>query len=152
MSKKRTERVILTNMCMVEDGKGSVLALDKVKGGYTGITFPGGHAEPGESFYASVIREVREETGLTIAHPQFTGVYQWTEEGIRNVIFLYKASADAGSLRDSEEGHVFWVPLEEFRRMELAEGMQDVVEIMTTEKAECFSGHGDDGEYWGRLY
>ena len=92
----RTETVCLTNMCMVEDGKGNVVALDKIKGGYTGLTFPGGHAEEGESFYDSVIREVREETGLTISDPLLTGVYQWTEGGIRNVIFLNKACKFTG--------------------------------------------------------
>ena len=147
----RTETVCLTNMCMVEDGKGNVVALDKIKGGYTGLTFPGGHAEEGESFYDSVIREVREETGLTISDPLLTGVYQWTEGGIRNVIFLYKACKFTGELTDSPEGHVFWVPLEEFDAMELAEGMHDVVAIMNSDKFECFSGHDSNGDYWGVL-
>lgn len=42
---------------------------DKVKGGYTGITFPGGHIEPGEAFRDAIIREGREETGFTIHNP-----------------------------------------------------------------------------------
>jgi len=54
------------NMCMIQDDKGNVLALDKVNDSYTGTTFPGGHVEANEIFQKSMIREVWEETGLTI--------------------------------------------------------------------------------------
>ena len=60
------EKVIFMNMCMVYDHAGRVLALDKVGKSYSGTTFPGGHVEPGETFTESVIREIYEETGLTI--------------------------------------------------------------------------------------
>lgn len=38
------------NMCMILDGEGNVLALDKVNDSYTGATFPGGHVEKNELF------------------------------------------------------------------------------------------------------
>ena len=60
----RTEEVELTNMCMICDNAGNVLALDKVNDSYTGTTFPGGHVEKNEIFNDSVIREVWEETGI----------------------------------------------------------------------------------------
>ena len=53
----------LTNMCMVCNGD-KVLVQDRVDPDWPGITFPGGHVETGESFCASVIREVYEETGV----------------------------------------------------------------------------------------
>ena len=66
----RTETVTLTNMCMVYDDAGNVLVQDKVDKKWSGLTFPGGHIEKGESFVDSVIREVYEETGLTIEKPK----------------------------------------------------------------------------------
>ena len=72
-SEKRLEKVRFMNMCMIQDGRGNVLALDKVNDSYTGTTFPGGHVESGELFFQSMIREVWEETGLTIENPEFRG-------------------------------------------------------------------------------
>ena len=60
----RKETVELTNMCMVEDGKGNVLVQNRLGPNWSGIVYPGGHVEAGESITASVIREIREETGL----------------------------------------------------------------------------------------
>ena len=36
------------------------------------------------------IIESKEETGLTIRHPKFTGIYHWMRDGVRNMGFLYK--------------------------------------------------------------
>ena len=58
--------VELTNMVMVKDeSTGKLLVQERVKS-WKGISFPGGHVEPGESFVDSAIREVKEETGLDI--------------------------------------------------------------------------------------
>ena len=62
----RTEKGIMTNMCMVFS-ENRVLVQDKRDDDYSGITFPGGHVERGESFTDVVIREVWEETGLKIS-------------------------------------------------------------------------------------
>ena len=52
------------NMCMIQDDKGNVLALDKVNDSYTGTTFPGGHVEANEIFQKSMIREVIAQYGI----------------------------------------------------------------------------------------
>ena len=69
----RRESVEFVNMCMIKNGD-KVLVQDRVSPDWPGITFPGGHVERGESFVAAVIREVREETGLTISKPQLCGI------------------------------------------------------------------------------
>ena len=56
---------VYTNMCMVYSGD-KILVLNRVKKDWPGLTFPGGHVEDGELFSESVIREMKEETGLTI--------------------------------------------------------------------------------------
>lgn len=82
-----TERCELTNLCMITDAENRILVQDRTDPSWPGICFPGGHVEPGESFVASVIREVQEETGLTIQDPILCGVKQFPrEDGARYVV------------------------------------------------------------------
>lgn len=60
------ELAVFANLCMVYDDQGRVLVQERCKPPWSGIAFPGGHVEPGESFRESVVREVYEETGLRI--------------------------------------------------------------------------------------
>ena len=127
------EKVIFMNMCMVYDKEGNVVALDKVGKNYSGTTFPGGHVEPGETFRESVIREIYEETGLTIQNPRLTG-------------FLYKTSEYEGKLISSEEGKVYWISGEEFLKKPLAPGMEQVWQMMHDEDAqECLQTLTEEG-------
>lgn len=146
------EKVCFMNMCMILDGKGNVLALDKVNDSYTGTTFPGGHVEQNEIFSESMIREVWEETGLKINSPKLCGLYHWHKGGIHNVIILYKADQFTGELESSEEGRVYWIPMEELKTCELATGMEYVLQIIESEKVdECYMHLEADG-YVGTLY
>ncbi len=104
------ERVILTNMCMVKDKDGRVLVQNRRDPGFPGIIFPGGHLEKGESAYASVIREVYEETGIVVKNPTLCGIKEfYTKDGARYIVFLYRADDFDGELRSSDEGEAFWV-------------------------------------------
>lgn len=152
MAEIRKETVCFTNMCMVKDSLGRVVALNKRKGGYTGLTFPGGHLEEGESFYEAVIREVKEECGLDIESPLLCGFYHWMGGGMHNVILLYRADRFSGELKSSDEGEVFWIPLEKYRQMELAEGMEYVISICMEEGARECRMVLEDGIYKAELY
>ena len=134
----RMEEVELTNMCMVCDGKGNVLVQNK-KGDRTwhGWNFPGGHVEQGEFVTPSVIREVREETGLTIENPKLCGIkeFQKEQDGKRFIVFLYAASRFSGELRSSDEGDVFWYPLSELKRSKkLADGFSEMLPVFTSDE------------------
>ena len=125
----RTEIVTLTNMCMICDGT-RVLVQNRKDPNWPGITFPGGHVEKGESFTDAVIREVFEETGLTIASPKLCGIKDWPEDdGSRYMVLLYKTDKFSGTLKSSEEGEVFWVELEEMKRIQLADGMENMLKV-----------------------
>ena len=148
----RIEKVCFMNMCMIQDDEGKVLALDKVNDSYTGTTFPGGHVEANEIFQKSMIREVWEETGLTIEAPKLGGLYHWHKSGVHYAITLYKANKFTGELKSSEEGRVYWIPLEELKTRELATGMEYVLQILESDKVdECYMHLEADG-YVGDLY
>lgn len=129
----RSQEVILTNMCLVEDDQGRFVMQVRSPERYTwsGAAFPGGHIEAGESLHDSVIREVYEETGLTIAHPQLVGVkhFHTRGEGIRYLVFLYRTKEFTGEIRSSQEGEVIWVSPEDIAagRIELADSMEDLL-------------------------
>ena len=126
----RSEPAIFTNMCMICDGRGNVLVQDRRNPDWPGVTFPGGHVEPGEAFTESVIREVFEETGLTIENPALCGLKQFqTLKGERYVVFLYRADRFHGELRSSDEGEVFWIPREKLPEYPLVPDFPDMVRV-----------------------
>ena len=126
----RSELAIFTNMCMISDGNGNILVQDRKNPDWPGITFPGGHVEPGESFTASVIREVFEETGLTVGNPVLCGVKQFqTRREERYVVFLYRADRFSGELRSSDEGAVFWIPRQSLTDYPLAPDFLEMVRV-----------------------
>ena len=125
--------VTLTNMCMVYDGD-RVLVQDRVDPDWPGITFPGGHVESGESFCASVIREVFEETGLTIENPRLCGVKEWeNKDGSRYIVLFYKTNQFSGQLKSSEEGNVFWSTVESLTSLKLSLDFQQHLELFFNE-------------------
>ena len=131
----RTTPTILCNLCMVEDLKNGKVVLqyrspERYKK-WSGYAFPGGHIEEGESLAESVIREVYEETGLTIAAPKLVAVKDWEpDEGGRYIVFCYKATEYTGQLRSSEEGEVSWVEKDQLEKLDLSYDMLPLLEVM----------------------
>lgn len=120
---------------MVYDDENRILVQDRIDPSWPGICFPGGHVEYGESFVESAIREVYEETGLTIKHPQLCGIKQFqTEDDERYVVLFFKTNKFSGELRDSDEGKVFWIQREELNKYTLAHDFENMVKVFEEDK------------------
>lgn len=143
----RSEQAVFVNMCMITDGD-NVLVQDRKNPDWPGVTFPGGHVEPGESFVDAVIREVWEETGLTIKNPVLCGTKQFpTNDGARYVVLFYKANQFSGQLKSSQEGAVFWIPRKDLPSYPLAMDMMAMVEVMESESLSEFFYYKENGTW-----
>lgn len=133
------EFAVFTNMCMVYDDDGNILVQDRLNPNWPGITFPGGHVDPGESFVKSVVREVLEETGLTISNPVLCGVKQFQDQNDnRYVVLFYKTNKFSGDLRPSDEGNVFWIHKNELNQYTLANDFEDMFRIFESDTLSEF--------------
>ena len=144
----RRETVEFVNMCMIYDGE-KVLVQERVKSDWPGIAFPGGHVERGESFTEAVIREVKEETGLTISKPQLCGIKDWYDDkDFRYVVLLYKTKHYSGVLQSSDEGKVWWEDFDNLSRLKLATNdMSDMLRVFLEDDLSEFFYY-KDGENW----
>lgn len=148
----RSESAIFTNMCMVYDQNGNILVQDRKNPDWPGVTFPGGHVEPGESFVESVIREVREETGLTIENPVLCGTKQFQDEdGARYVVLFYKTNRFHGELKSSDEGEVFWIQRNTLGSYALSVDFEEMVRIFEEENLSEFYYYLEDGQWKRKL-
>ena len=142
------EKVEFTNMCMICDGD-KVVVIDRNKKDWPGVTFPGGHVERGESFTDAVIREVKEETGLTIYAPQLCGIKDWCENECRYAVLFYRTNSYSGELRSSEEGKVWWEDVENLSKLKLSLDMNDMLRVFLEDNLSEFFYYqvGDQWKY-----
>ena len=142
----RTESVELTVLCLIHKN-GRYLLQDRIKNDWKGYTLPGGHIEPGESIVDAVIREMQEETGLTICHPRLCGVKQFPLEEGRYIVFLFETEEFEGDLRSSEEGTMHWIDERELSKVNLVEDFEDLIEVMLDDELMEFQYVIEDGEW-----
>ncbi len=149
----RGEMAIFTNMCMVSDGQGNVLVQDRADKHWPGLVYPGGHVNPKESFVESTIREVREETGLTVKNPTLCGVKQFmTEDNCRYTVFLFKASEYEGQLQSSDEGRVFWIPRKDLNLEKCVPNFADLLTIFDDDSiTELYYYNDESGKRTSRF-
>lgn len=149
---KRTTEIELTNMCFVYD-ENRVLVQEKVGTRYEGgLVFPGGHVEDGESLRDSIIREIKEETGLTIFNPQPCGFKDWIQEdGTRYIVLLYKTNKFTGEIKSSDEGKVFWLDRKDLDEANLIWNMRELIKIFESDDYSEFFFRIENGKYKGEL-
>lgn len=116
----------LTTLCYIEkDDK--YLMLHRVKkendlnhDKWVGV---GGKFEPDETPEECMLREVREETGLTLTKYRFRAILTFlSDEWETEYIHLYTASEFTGTLLECDEGNLEWIPKSEIDKLKLWEG------------------------------
>ena len=114
-------------LCYINDGK-RTLMLHRIKkendmheGKWNGL---GGKLENGESPEECVIREVYEESGLTIKNPTLRGIMTFPKfDDIDDwLVFLYTSNEFKGNLIESDEGILNWINNNEILNLNLWDG------------------------------
>lgn len=108
-------KIETTLLLMIKDGK--ILLGEKKKGfGKGKLNGPGGKIEPGETPEQGMIRETREEVGITPTKYKEMGTVEfveWYKGKEQNVIFyLYVATEYEGKLKESDELKPYWFDLD----------------------------------------
>ena len=148
---KRTEIAELTVLCLIRRGD-EYLLQDRVKKDWRGFTLPGGHVEQGESIVDAVVREMKEETGLTVERPKLCGVKQFpisgeSGENGRYLVFLFVADKFSGEIVSSEEGAMHWVKKEDLPKVNLVNDFAELLEVMLDENLSEFQYVVEEGKW-----
>lgn len=117
----------LATLCYIIDND-KTLMLHRIKkkndiheGKWNGL---GGKFQKGETPEECVIREVREESGLLIKNPRLHGFITFPMfDGKKDwYVFLFTAKEFEGTLIDSKEGILQWIPNNKILDLNLWEG------------------------------
>jgi len=135
-------KLVAATLCYVRSA-GRTLMLHRNKkpgdvhiGKWNGL---GGKLDPGESPENCVVREIREESGLTILEPRLRGVLTFPafKSGEDWLVFVYTASRFEGGLIACAEGDLEWV--EDARLLELPLWEGDKIFLPWLERETFFS-------------
>lgn len=142
----RTENVELTVLCLLQDGN-RLLLQNSPKENWKGYTFPGGHVEPGESFVDAVVREMKEETGLTVLNPRVVGIKQFPIENGRYIVLLFKATEYSGELVSSDEGAMEWIDIDKLSELNVVEDFFDHLKVINDPDLNEFQYTIENGQW-----
>lgn len=100
---------------------------------------PGGKFEDGESPEECMLREVREETGLTLTSYRFRGIVTFVSDRWETeYMHLFTADGFEGELRQCDEGTLEWIKKSEFAALPQWEGDRIFLRLLE-EDAPFFS-------------
>lgn len=132
--------MILTTLCYIEkDDK--YLMLHRVKkendinhDKWIGV---GGKFEKNETPEECLLREVKEETGLTLIKYHFRGIITFlSDRWEAEYMHLFTASEFEGTLTECDEGNLEWIPKSEIENLPIWEG--DKIFFRLLEEDDCF--------------
>ena len=99
----------------------------------------GGHFEYGESPEECLLREVKEETGLTLLHYKFRGIVTFVYgENVVEYMHLFDADEFEGELIECDEGELVWIPIDEVMNLPIWEGDKIFLKLLS-ENDDVFS-------------
>ncbi len=126
-----------TTLCYIEnDGKYLMLHRTKKekdcnKGKWIGV---GGAFKKGETPEECLLREVKEETGLSLTDYALRGILTFVSDIWESeYIFLYTATGFTGTLCECDEGDLAWIEKEKIPGLELWEGDRLFLELLESE-------------------
>lgn len=133
----------LTTLCYIEKD-GCYLMMHRVKkqndinrDKWIGV---GGHFEDCESPEECLLREVREETGLTLNSWKFRGIVTFVSTDSTGTVFeymhLFTSDDFSGTMTDCDEGNLEWVQKSQLKNLNFWEG--DYVFLDLIDKNEPF--------------
>ena len=117
----REERIVAVCGAIVARGD-EILVIQEARPGVRGkYNIPGGHIEPGEDLKTTVIREVKEETGISIMLEGFLGIYphQISDKStVLKLVFTAKPTDFNFRLSSEEVLNVSWMSINFFKKIE----------------------------------
>ena len=92
----------------------------------------GGKFEPFESPYDCVLREAREETGLTLTSLRYRGIVTFVSDQMPVAEYMHLFTADdfTGEIRDCDEGDLEWIRIEDLLKLPMWEGDKIFLELL----------------------
>ncbi|MCT3035405.1 NUDIX domain-containing protein [Pediococcus parvulus] len=121
----RTYPCELTCICLINCNQ-KILVMKKNDSEFEpSLTFPGGHVEPNESVTSAAIREIKEETGLTIVSPTLMGFVNFDrQDSLKELIFVYQATIPTETATHNlsgtkNEGQTLWLARNQMKNYKL---------------------------------
>lgn len=130
-------KIQTTGVYLIKDNKMLFLVRKKKKDGFhkQGMYLPiGGRVELGESVEACAIREVKEESGITIHSVDLRGILYIRSQNTGEydlIIFNFTSSDFEGEPVTGNEGHFEWVEMDKIQDQNLYEGDKIYLDLMS---------------------